>query len=54
MSADPKTNTDEEFLSMVKEVLRAGAIGITVRRNIWQRNDPLAISDKIHQIIFSS
>ena len=54
MSGGPMTNTDEEFLSMVKDVLTAGAIGIAVGRNVWQRKDPLAISEKIHQIIFGS
>jgi len=54
MSGGPMTNTDEEFLSMVKDVLAAGAIGIAVGRNVWQRKDPLAISDRIRQIIFGS
>ena len=54
MSGGPMTNTDEEFLAMVKDVLAAGAIGIAVGRNVWQRKDPLAISDRIHQIIFGS
>ena len=54
MSGGPMTDTDEEFLSMVKDVLTAGAIGIAVGRNIWQRKDPLAISDRLHEIIFGS
>ena len=54
MSGGPMTKTDEEFLSRVKDVLTAGAVGIAVGRNIWQRKDPLAISDRIHQIIFGS
>lgn len=52
MSGGPLTKTDEEFLSRVKDVLAAGAIGIAVGRNVWQRKDPLIISNKIHQIIF--
>jgi len=39
---------------MVKDVLTAGAVGIAVGRNIWQRKDPLIISQKIHRIIFGS
>ena len=54
MSGGPKTKTDEEFLSRVKDVLTAGAVGIAVGRNVWQHKDPLAISEKIHQIIFGS
>ena len=54
MSGGPITKTDDEFLSMVKDVLTAGAVGIAVGRNIWQRKDPLIISQKIHRIIFGS
>ena len=52
MSGGPKTNTDEEFLSMVQGVLTAGGVGLAVGRNVWQRKDPLAISDRIRQVIF--
>ena len=54
MSGGPMTKTDEEFLSRVRDVLAAGAAGIAVGRNIWQRQDPLIISEKIHQLIFGS
>jgi len=54
MSGGPMTKTDEGFLSRVKDVLTAGAVGIAVGRNVWQRKDPLIISEKIHQIIFGS
>jgi len=54
MSGGPMTKTDEGFLSRVEDVLTAGAVGIAVGRNVWQRKDPLIISEKIHQIIFGS
>lgn len=54
MSGGPMTKTDEEFLARVKDVLTAGGAGIAVGRNVWQRKDPLPISEKIHQIIFGS
>jgi len=54
MSGGPITKTDEEFLSRVKDVLSAGAIGIAVGRNVWQRKDPLIISNKIHRLMFGS
>lgn len=54
MSGGPMTKTDQEFLSRVKDVLTAGAVGIAVGRNIWQRKDPLIISGKIHRLIFDS
>jgi len=37
---------------MVQGVLTAGGTGVAVGRNVWQRKDPLAISDRIRQIIF--
>ncbi len=54
MSGGTMTKTDEEFLSRVEDVLTAGAAGIAVGRNVWQRKDPLAISKRIHQLIFGS
>ena len=54
MSGGPITKTDEEFLSRVKDVIAAGAVGIAVGRNVWQRKNPLVISEKIHQLVFGS
>jgi class I fructose-bisphosphate aldolase len=54
MSGGSMTGTDGEFLSRVEDVLAAGAAGIAVGRNIWQRKDPLDISRKIHRVIFGS
>jgi class I fructose-bisphosphate aldolase len=52
MSGGPITKTDEEFLSRATDALTAGAAGIAVGRNIWQRPDPLNISKKLHQLIY--
>ncbi len=54
MSGGPLTRTDQEFLSRVEEVLAAGAAGVAVGRNVWQRREPLTISQKIHQLIFGA
>ncbi len=54
MSGGPLAKSDTEFLSRVEGVLAAGAAGIAVGRNVWQRQDPLIISRKIHQLIFGS
>lgn len=54
MSGGLKTKTDEEFLSRLEDVLAAGAAGVAVGRNIWQRKDPFTISGKIHQLIYGS
>lgn len=52
MAGGVTTRTDEEFLSKVQDALTAGAAGIAVGRNIWQREEPLAISEKVHELIF--
>jgi len=54
MSGGVTTRTDEEFVSKVRDVLEAGAAGIAVGRNIWQRKDPLAISRKVHEAMFGN
>lgn len=52
MSGGQVTKTDDEFLARVRGVLKAGAVGIAVGRNVWQRKDPLDISERIRQIVF--
>lgn len=37
VAGGPKTGSDLEFLSMVKDCIDAGAAGVTMGRNIWQR-----------------
>jgi len=54
MSGGPLTRTDQEFLSRVEEVLAAGAAGVAVGRNVWQRREPLTICQKIHRLIFGA
>jgi class I fructose-bisphosphate aldolase len=52
MSGGPQTKTEKEFLNRVKDVLRAGAIGIAVGRNIWQRKNALEFSRRVGEVIF--
>jgi len=40
------------FLEIVKNVMAAGAIGVAVGRNAWQNPVPLALAEKIKEIIF--
>ncbi len=51
LSGGPKV-TDEEFLEVVKNVIKAGAIGVAVGRNVWQNKDPIGMAKKIREIIF--
>lgn len=52
LSGGAKTKTPEEFLGVVKNVIKAGGIGVAVGRNVWQSNDPIGVSLKIKEIIF--
>ena len=51
LSGGPQIN-EEEFLDEVKKVIKAGAIGVAVGRNVWQRDNALEITEKIKKIIF--
>lgn len=40
------------FLELAKTVIVSGAIGMAVGRNVWQSNDPLGLSKRLHEIVF--
>ena len=46
-----KTN-EKELLKQAKEIMRSGAIGLAIGRNIWQNSEPLKISRKLREIVF--
>jgi len=48
----PKLNTAREALSMVKSVMDAGAIGVTIGRNVWASADPVGMLNAIRRIVF--
>ncbi|BCU66580.1 aldolase [Sulfolobales archaeon HS-7] len=47
----PKTNTEEDFLSMIRDALKAGAMGVTVGRNLWQNPEPPLLASKISKLV---
>jgi len=51
LSGGPQIN-EEEFLDEVKKIIKAGAIGVAVGRNVWQRDNALEITEKIKKILF--
>ena len=51
MSGGSKTD-DYEFLSTVEAVMDAGAKGLAVGRNVWQREDPARILDALEAVIY--
>lgn len=52
LSGGPKVS-DEEFLEVVRNIMAAGAIGIAVGRNVWQKQNPLEITKELKKIIFT-
>ena len=44
---------DEKLLlKQVKDILKSGAIGLAIGRNVWQDKEPLKITEKLKGIIF--
>lgn len=43
---------DEAFLSRVRKALNAGATGLAVGRNVWQRERPNRILDALDRVVF--
>lgn len=50
----PRKDTAEEVLTMVKEVMEAGAAGVTIGRNVWAYSDPVGMIQAIHDIVFEN
>ncbi|WP_254769027.1 class I fructose-bisphosphate aldolase [Salinilacihabitans rarus] len=51
LSGGSKTS-DREFVSLVAAAMDAGASGLAVGRNVWQREDPAAILDALERVVF--
>jgi class I fructose-bisphosphate aldolase len=52
MSGGPKTKTDEEFLKQVEGVISAGALGVAVGRNVWQRKNAVEFGRLLAKIVY--
>ncbi|MHC1576770.1 MAG: fructose-bisphosphate aldolase, partial [Methanosarcinaceae archaeon] len=51
IAGGPKTNTDEEFLRMIRGAMDAGARGVAIGRNVFQHPDPASMTRAITQIV---
>jgi len=55
IAGGPKTNTDREFLEVIRDAIEAGAAGAAAGRNVFQADDPVrmtrAISSLVHDNI---
>lgn len=43
---------EKQFLSNLRDIMKTGAAGISVGRNVWQHKDPLYMAGKIRKIIW--
>lgn len=52
IAGGPKAHNDVETLQMCRDAMKAGAIGVTFGRNIFQHKDPNEIIKALYSIIF--
>ncbi len=45
---------DAEFLRMTEQIMTTGSSGIAVGRNIWQSEDPFALSKALREIVHNN
>jgi len=43
---------EKKFLQEIKEIMKTGAIGLAVGRNVWKSKNPEKLSEKLRKIIF--
>lgn len=43
---------EKDFLEDAKKIMKTGATGLAVGRNIWQSKNPIELSNKLRKIIF--
>ncbi len=51
MAGGPKTSTDEEFLTMVRAAIDAGGRGVAIGRNVFQHDNPTAMTRALTHIV---
>lgn len=53
LSGGVRAEQEEQFLHVVTSVMDAGAHGVAVGRNVWQAEDPFAVTKDLRDIVFS-
>lgn len=51
MAGGPKTNSDEEFLAMVRGAIDAGGRGVAIGRNVFQHDNPTAMTRALTLVV---
>src|SRR5207245_9457436 len=54
VAGGPKCSTEDAFLDALREVMCAGAAGISVGRRVFQAMDPPAMAQRIADVVFGS
>lgn len=47
----PKTHSDQEFLTSIREALDAGAVGVVIGRNVWQSASPAGMTRALSALV---
>jgi DhnA family fructose-bisphosphate aldolase class Ia len=47
----PKTNSDREFLTAIRDAMDAGASGVVIGRNVWQAPSPAAMTQALVALV---
>ncbi len=51
IAGGPKTETDEQFLEMIRGAIDAGSRGVAIGRNVFQHKEPTKITRAITEIV---
>jgi fructose-bisphosphate aldolase/2-amino-3,7-dideoxy-D-threo-hept-6-ulosonate synthase len=47
----PKTQSDREFLTSIRDAMDAGATGVVIGRNVWQAPSPVAMTQALVALV---
>jgi len=50
----PRKETAKEALEMVRDVMDAGAVGVTIGRNVWAHPDPAGMTRAVRKIVIDN
>lgn len=54
VAGGPSKGDDSSTVTMVREIVAAGAAGVAIGRRVWQADDPQAVTAQIKEALFAS
>jgi fructose-bisphosphate aldolase/2-amino-3,7-dideoxy-D-threo-hept-6-ulosonate synthase len=51
IAGGPKMAMDRDVFQMVSEAMKAGAIGVSIGRNVFQHKDPIAMTKALAKVV---